>query len=402
MIEQHFEYFPHFLENCTGIYIGLFNNDGHLVYANQGMKDIIDSCEEQPLNAFSNPTIQDLLKLPVKKETSFSGMFTLGKKPPFQSFNGQVYRMPDLLLIMGDVDSNELRLLNNQMSRLNQEINNTQRALIKEKKTLKKTLSDLRETQALLVHSEKMNAMGRMVSGIAHEINNPLAFIISNMQHLKSAFNDYELAFNELSQKNTMEISTIREKYDLNFLSEDTKEMIQSCRDGLMRVKKIVENLRDFSRLDESDQKVIPIKECVDNVINIASAELNMKKIKIICQFDTNPIIDCNPAELNQVFMNIIMNSIHAMTDGGEIRVKCRENETSVFLSFADTGMGLEEKIQDKIFDPFFTTKPVGQGTGLGLFLSRRIIVNKHQGTIEAHSPKTGGTVVDICLPKSL
>jgi len=402
MIEQFIDYIPLFLENSTGIYIGLFDVTGDLLYANQGMQDLFDACDDKPMDILSNPSFQNLLALPVQKEPAFTGMITLGQKPPFQSFGGQVYRMPDRFLILGDVDGKDLGLLNNEMSHLNQELTNTQRALIKEKKNLKKALADLKETQALLIHSEKMNALGNMVAGIAHEINNPLAFIISNMQHLSTAFDDYEQAFEELAQlqKDIENISAIRDKYDLDFLSEDTGDMIKACSDGLVRVKEIVENLRSFSRLDESDRKNIPLKECIESVINIAKTDLHNKNIAVSCQFDSSPVIDCNPAELNQVFMNIFMNSIHAMPDGGEIRVHVAEKEQSVRLRFSDTGIGLDKKIRDQIFDPFFTTKPVGQGTGLGLFLARRIIVDEHQGTIEAHSPDTGGTVIDISLPK--
>jgi signal transduction histidine kinase len=405
MINQLIEYITLFLENSPGVYIGLFDITGDLLYANRGMKDIFDACEDNPQDTFSNPSFQDLMALPVKKESVFSGMFTLGKKSPFHYFKGQVYRMPDQLLILGDVDGKELEQLNDEMSHLNQELNNTQRALIKEKNKLKKALADLKETQALLIHSKKMNAMGRMVAGIAHEINNPVAFIISNVQHLKTAFNDYEQAFDELAQlqlqKDMEKISTIREKYDLDFLSEDTGDIIQSSYDGLIRVKKIVENLRSFSRLDESDRKNIPISECIESVINIAKTDLNNKNVGISCQFDSNPVIDCNPSELNQVFMNIITNSIHAMPDGGEIRIHVTENDKSVCLRFFDTGIGMDKNIRGKIFEPFFTTKPVGQGTGLGLFLAKKIIVDNHQGAIEAHSPETGGTIIEIFLPKN-
>jgi len=401
MIEKYNDHIFSTLKNSRCFYIGLFDLDGNLIYANLGMHDALDTCSDNALDIFINPTFQKLLALPIQDESGFSGMITLGKIPPFQSFPGQVYRMLDRILILGDIDAKELVHLNNEISQLNQELNNTQRALIKEKKYLKKTLAELKETQAMLIHSEKMNALGRMVAGIAHEINNPVSFIISNMSHLKSAFDDYEQAFNELAQslKNSVDISAIREKFDLDFLSEDTPDMIQACREGLVRVKKIVENLRSFSRLDENDQKNVPIKECIESAINIAKTELNNTNIEISCQFDTNPVLNCYPAELNQVFMNILMNSIYAMPDGGQIRIHVSEKEQFVKLTFLDTGSGLDKTNQDKIFDPFFTTKPVGQGTGLGLFLSRKIIEDKHQGRIEAHSPESGGTIIQICLP---
>jgi len=403
MIETYIDHISNFLKDSTGIYIGLFDLNGKLIDANKGLNDVLSACLAQPADIFSNPSFKYLLGLPVQKEPVFDGIFTLGKEPPFYSFHGTVYRFPDQILILGDIDANELELLNNEISHLNQELNNTQRSLIKEKKYLKKTLAELKETQAMLVHSEKMNALGRMVAGIAHEINNPVSFIISNMKHLESSFEDFEMAFNELAkeQMDREYISAIREKYDLDFLSEDTGDLIQACSNGLDRVKKIVENLRSFSRLDENDQKDVPLKECIDSVLNIARTELCNTKIEVTCQFDSNPLIHCNPAELNQVFMNILMNSIYAMPDGGFFRIHVSEKDKFVYLSFSDTGTGLDQAIVDKIFDPFFTTRPVGQGTGLGLFLSRKIIVEKHHGTIEAKTAESGGTIIQICLPKN-
>lgn len=402
--ENYNEQLSFFLNDTSGIYIGLFDDSARLLYGNQGIKNITSLSGESYGDVFKNPNFQNLVDLPVKSEPAFSGMLTLGKKPPFQSFRAKIYRFPGQILILGEIDSMEMGLLNNEMSSLNQELTNTQRALIKEKKILKKTLAELKETQAMLVHSEKMNALGRMVAGVAHEINNPISFIISNMHHLKTAFNDYKEANTELEKltNDTAENQRIRETYDLDFLADDTIEMIQACDDGLVRIKKIVENLRSFSRLDESNVKTVPIKECIDSVLKVAQTELNIQKIDITCNFEKKPVLTCYPSELNQVFMNIIMNSIQAMSSGGNITIHVTEDEKFINISFIDTGEGLPDNIKDHIFDPFFTTKPVGQGTGLGLFLARKIIVEKHQGKISAISEARKGTQIDICLPKNL
>ena len=393
-----------FLNKTQGVYIGLFDNAGRLLYRNFGLKSLTETCDESCANAFKNPDFQTILSFPVKKDPVFTGMITIGEAQSYHSFYAEIYRFPEQILVLGEMDTNEMSFLNNEMSRLNQELTNTQRALIKEKKTLKKTLRELKETQAMLIHSEKMNAMGRMVAGVAHEINNPISFIISNMSHLQTAFDDYKEANEELEKlvDNSLEVEQIHENYDLDFLAEDTDDIIKACSDGLDRIKKIVENLRNFSRLDESDIKTVPIKECIESALKIAQTELNINNIEVICQFENEPIMKCFPAELNQVFMNLILNSIQAMPNGGKITIIVTEDEKFVNISFIDTGEGISDEIKDHIFDPFFTTKPVGQGTGLGLFLARKIVVEKHNGKINIKSDPIQGTKVDICLSKNI
>jgi signal transduction histidine kinase len=388
-----------FLHESTGLFIGFFDESAHLIYANKGMLEMIGTEFDCPGNALKNPDFKQILNFSTTSQPVFSGMLTMGDQPPLHSFQSKIYHSNECILVLGDIDGKQMGVLNNEMALLNQEISNTQRALIKEKKTLKKTLTELRETQAMLIQSEKMNALGRMVAGICHEINNPISFITSNMHHIKAAFDDYKQAFCECEQL-LSHTNTIRESYDLDFLDEDTIDMLQSCNEGLLRIQKIVKNLRSFSRLDESDFKTVSIKECIDSTLSIAHQEMQLNHIQISCQFDSNPHLKCYPAELNQVFLNILMNSIDAMPSGGEIGIQISDNDQSVCISFSDTGTGLSDSIKDQIFDPFFTTKPVGEGTGLGLYLSRKIIIDRHKGTIIIRSGNHKGTIVDITLPK--
>ena len=401
IIDDYQLWIASFLNQSTGFFIGLFDENARLLFANKGMRAMIDVENECPGNALKNPDFRKLLNLPIENQPVFSGILTLGETPPFHSFQATIYHFDEYVLLLGDIDGQQMALLNNEMSTLNQELSNTQRALIKEKNTLKKTLARLKETQAMLIHSEKMNALGRMVAGVCHEINNPISFMISNMHHLEEGFLDYKQAFCEC-ETNVSNADSIRKTYDLDYLDEDIVDMIQSCSDGLMRIKKIVDNLRSFSRLDESEHKTVFINDCINSTLNIAKSEIQLNRIELNCQFNSNPQLNCYPAELNQVFMNILMNSIQAMPSGGKIGIRIEETESSVCISFSDTGSGISESIYDKIFDPFFTTKPVGKGTGLGLYLSRKIVVDRHQGSINLRpGNENKGTIVDITLPKN-
>ena len=272
---------------------------------------------------------------------------------------------------------------------------------------LEKTLATLQETQAMLIHSEKMNALGQMVAGVAHEINNPLAFVASNMHALKGMANDLKSAYQQLSAavatSNSADLKAIAVKLnkeaDVDFISEDLEDLINSSTDGLKRVKGIVANLRNFSRLDEAEEKVASIKECIESTIEIAGT-LAKSEFKIDCKLDNISPIKCRPSELNQVFLNLIMNAAHAVKKDGRLEIIGTETEDILTLKFTDNGSGMDAFTQEKIFNPFFTTKPVGEGTGLGLSIAYKIITDGHKGTISVDSEVDRGTTFTINLPK--
>ncbi|WP_422602316.1 ATP-binding protein [Anabaena lutea] len=271
---------------------------------------------------------------------------------------------------------------------------------------LQQTLQELKETQGQLIQTEKMSSLGEMVAGIAHEINNPINFIYGNIQCAENYLDDLVDLLNLYQEQYPHENLIIDEKIadiDLEFLTEDVSKMFFSMKIGAQRIREIVLSLRNFSRLDESEMKDVNIHEGIDNTLLILNHRLN-KQIQVIKNYGDLPLIDCYPAQLNQVFMNIISNGIDALLeyenkDNKQIFIDTLKLDNNyIKVVIRDNGPGILPEIINKLFDPFFTTKPVGKGTGLGLSICYQII-EKHQGKIEVVSAVAQGTEFVITLP---
>ena len=379
------------LEETTAFALGVFDAGGRLHYANQGMKILlaVENGSDSPGNRLVNPTLETLLARTAQETPVFDGVLTTGDgREHSRSTLARVYRNEDQLLIAAEYDVAEMDRLNSQMTGMNREINNLQRQLIKEKTLLEHTLKELRETQAMLIHAEKMAAMGQLVAGVAHEINNPMGFVISNLHSLKEAFLDFSDAYTDLEARFLERagdagkeiLADLREVHDLEFILEDFPDLLKGSMEGSTRVKKIVQDLRTFSRLDEAEKKTVDLSENLRSTLTLVDSELRKRDISVKLEMESLSPIECYPSDLNQVFMNLIVNAAQAMEEGGELTIFAREDESWVYLDFADTGPGIPADVQKKIFDPFFTTKPVGSGTGLGLSLAYQIIAQKHGG----------------------
>lgn len=264
----------------------------------------------------------------------------------------------------------------------------------------------LKGTQEQLVQSEKLASIGQLAAGVAHEINNPIGYVHSNMatlaqysENLLSLVKSYEKAFSSPHpEAHAAEVQNLSQSLDIEFVQSDLPQLIEESREGVERVRKIVQDLKDFSRSDAQDQFVkADIHRGLDSTLNIIWNDLKYKA-QVVKTFGDIPLIECIPSELNQVFMNILLNAGQAIKDRGIVTVSTSLDGDHVVIAIGDDGIGIPGDLLPKIFDPFFTTKPVGTGTGLGLAISYGLI-KKHHGTIDVTSTPGEGTLFLIRLP---
>lgn len=303
----------------------------------------------------------------------------------------------------------EIGLLTEAFNEMSYKVFQARMDLRKKIKELEKTNSELVEAQTKLVHSAKMTSLGQLVAGVAHELNNPIGFIYSNMTHLKEYTDNLFSVIDSVKDKD----EDIRKKIaeiDYDFVKSDLPRLIKSCQDGAQRTRDIVLGLRNFSRLEEAQLKEIDIQESLDTTLEILRSDIK-NRIVVHKQYEPIPKVLCYASQINQVFMNILSNALQAIQGNGEIWIttiplKAGADQIGrVQISVQDSGSGMDAQTLEKIFEPFFTTKGVGQGTGLGLSISYGIIQN-HGGEIQVRSQKGVGTefvvIIPISPPKSL
>ena len=279
---------------------------------------------------------------------------------------------------------------------------------------LKNTLETLKNTQSQILQFEKMASVGQLAAGIAHEINNPVGFVSSNLRTLSDYQNDINNLIEHYKQlisnlkgvtkdlpfsigEKIEQIATLEKEIDIDFILDDIINLVGECKDGTERIKNIVLDLKDFAHPGKDELKFVDINKGIESTLNVIRNELKYKAV-VTKDYGNIPLVGCYPQQLNQVFMNILVNAAQAIEKQGEIKIVTRALDGKVEIKISDTGSGIPEENLSKIFDPFFTTKEIGYGTGLGMNVAYNII-KKHNGTIDVESTVGEGTIFTIRIP---
>jgi signal transduction histidine kinase len=322
-------------------------------------------------------------------------------KKPFD--NIEVQQMANTLLTKWDMTERA----SIQMSHLEHLVDQRTAQFKQASEALQREIDERKQLESQLVQSEKLASLGQLAAGVAHEINNPIGFISSNLgaldgyfKQLQEMLDAYRRAEEAITSSEVIEhLAQLRERVELDFLREDIPLLIKESKDGIGRVGQIVKDLKDFSRVDANQQwQWANLQQGIESTLNIVANELKYKA-DVVKEYQDLPDIECLPSQINQVIMNLIVNASQAMgAQRGTITLRTGLEGETVSIEVADTGSGIEPDNLPKIFDPFFTTKPVGQGTGLGLSLSYGI-VKKHQGDISVRSEVGVGSTFRVELP---
>ena len=274
--------------------------------------------------------------------------------------------------------------------------------LEREKAEQRCLIEKLDAAQSQLLQSEKLASIGQLAAGVAHEINNPVGFVNSNIGSLDNYVADLLRLVDVLESGSATEATALKREMDFDYLKEDVVSLIKESREGLERVKRIVQDLKDFSRVDSSpDWQRANLHQCLDSTLNVVANEIKYRA-RVVKAYGQLPEVDCLPSQLNQVFMNLLVNAAQAMPEKaqelGSITLTTGSADGWARVSVADSGRGIPAENLKRIFDPFFTTKPVGKGTGLGLSVSYNIVA-RHGGRIEVDSQEGVGTTFTVWLP---
>jgi len=336
-------------------------------------------------------------------------VFEISARPQYldQQIIGRVFSVQDIT--QRTLDAQALRDSRDQMEQRvlarTADLHALNDTLNQDKERLAHLVKELEATQAQLMQSERMASIGQLAAGVAHEINNPVGFVNSNLGSLQTYVMNllkllaaYEQTEGALAAPAALQIAQVKKDIDFAFMCDDITALLTESLDGLKRVTHIVQDLKNFSHVDESARQSANLEDGLESTLRVVWNELKYKA-EVVKEFAGLPPVMCYPFQLNQVFMNLLVNASHALVDKGKITIRTGFDDEQVWIAVQDTGKGIAPENLPRIFDPFFTTKPVGKGTGLGLSLSYDI-VKKHGGHIEVKSLLGQGTTMTVFLPR--
>ncbi len=405
-----------YLDTSAIVHLALLSPDGRIRLVNPTLADCLkarpeDLADQDFLGFMTIPDGETLTRRLASPDASCNETFLLNLVDTAQvphSLHFRITAMGDGFLLLGEPPRLDNQNLQEELLQLNNQLSVLSRENVRKGRELERTLADLKKTQALLVHREKIASLGQMTAGIAHEINNPLAFVLGNVQVLQRDFDDL-LAFINTIGDALPEIEALEPRLhadilakaaeiDLEYLAETLPHKIAANIEGLERVKNIILDLRNFSRLDEAERKLCCLAEGIDATLRFLGPLLHEHGVSVTTDFANLPQLLCMPGPLNQAVSNIVANAVQASVPGQTVQVSTRLEGEDYCIEVADQGSGISPEHLNKVFDPFFTTKPVGSGTGLGLSITHQIVAAQG-GRIEIESLPGKGTTVRILLP---
>lgn len=287
-----------------------------------------------------------------------------------------------------------------EFARSNEQLSAALNALGSKQLEQEQLIHKLEKANAQLLQSEKLAAIGQLAAGVAHEINNPIGYVFSNLKTLTGYVNDLLRIVDAVDGVGSLEeLQQLKRSLEYDYIRTDVEALIHESEDGIERVKKIITALKDFSHIEEEEFRAADLHKGFDSTLNLVNNELKYKA-EVVREYGNLPWVECIPSQINQVVMNLLINAAHAIESFGHIALRSGHQGDWVWLEVEDDGKGIDPAILHRIYEPFFTTKPVGKGTGLGLALSYNI-VQKHNGRIEVVSQIGQGTRFRVWLPIS-
>lgn len=393
-------------------------NDGFYVLLQRSADGIVDDVAPY----ISNPTFAELaagVQRAAPGQLVHQGLISfLGELGEPRSLLAKVFRHGDHLAMVAEHDVRENEALLAAVMDLNEELAEQQRALARanrqlaaEKARQEGLLQELAATQAHLVQSALLASVGQLAAGVAHEINNPISFVRANVvtlgnyvRELFALLDAYAAGEVLLAQDPGLlaNIRTLRERCDIDWVRSDAAAVVAESAAGIARVARIVSDLKDFARIDESEWQVADLHACLESAVNVASHELR-QAAEVVREYGALPSIHCCPSQINQVFMSLLVNAIQAMNDStlpGQIVLRTGREGEHGWIEIEDNGVGIAPECLQRIFEPFYSTRAIGAGTGLGLS-SAWGIINSHGGRIDVRSEVGKGSTFRISLPLS-